>query len=371
MHLWCLAAERLRDGRGEQQVAFSGITPSGEFHIGQLLEILSAEMIHRACLDAGLDSRYIFIVDSMDPLRRVYSFLSPEYERYIGCPLAFIPAPDSDGNPDPEAGSYADHFLSPFLEALGQIGEFPEVIMNHETYSNGKFSAKIHSAIEQAAAIREIIESISKDKTVKKSVKQYEGLRIFKQDPFQCMISFIISSNSNIQKIKSSLEKITRKFGTKIKIEDKEFFVFPKPEKIGNASINEIKACGVGYRASFVKEAAKMVTLKKIDFEYLKKCDYNEAKKNICLVPGIGNKVADCIMLFSLNKLEAFPLDTWMIKILEKYYSNEFKIETKTITEKQYQVLHEKIVNYFGPYCGYAQQFLFKMERESHNKKWL
>ena len=219
--------------------------------------------------------------------------------------------------------------------------------------------------------IHEIIKSISRDKTVKKAVKEYEGLRIFKQDPFQCMISFIISSNSNIQKIKSSLEKITRKFGTKVKIEDKEFFVFPKPEKIGNASINEIKACGVGYRASFVKEAAKMVTLKKIDFEYLKKCDYNEAKKNICSVPGIGNKVADCIMLFSLNKLEAFPLDTWMIKILEKYYSKEFKIETKTITQKQYELLHEKIVNHFGPYCGYAQQFLFKMERENYNKKWL
>jgi len=219
--------------------------------------------------------------------------------------------------------------------------------------------------------IQEIIKSISKDKTVKKAVKEYEGLRIFKQDPFQCMISFIISSNSNIQKIKSSLEKITRKFGTKVKIEGKEFFVFPKPEKIGNASINEIKACGVGYRASFVKEAAKMVTLKKINFEYLEKCDYNEAKKNICSVPGIGNKVADCIMLFSLNKLEAFPLDTWMIKILEKYYSKEFKIETKTITQKQYELLHEKIVDYFGPYCGYAQQFLFKMEREKNDKKWL
>ena len=219
--------------------------------------------------------------------------------------------------------------------------------------------------------IQEIMESISKDKTVKKAVKEYEGLRIFRQDPFQCMISFIISSNSNIQKIKSSLEKINKKFGTQVKIQNKEFFLFPKPEKIAKASIDEIKTCGVGYRAPFIREAAKMVVLKKIDFKYLEKCNYQEAKKNICLVPGIGNKVADCILLFSLNKLEAFPLDTWMIKILEKYYSNQFNIETKTITEKQYQILHEKIVNYFGPYCGYAQQFLFKMERENYNKKWL
>jgi len=219
--------------------------------------------------------------------------------------------------------------------------------------------------------MEEIIKSISKDETVKKAVKEYEGLRLFRQDPFQCVISFIISSNSNIQKIKSSLEKITKKFGKKVKIQNKEFFLFPEPEKIAKATINEIKLCGVGYRAPFIKEAAKMVVLKKIDFEYLKKCDYYEAKKNICLVPGIGNKVADCIMLFSLNKLESFPLDTWMIKILEKYYSKEFKIETKTITQKQYESLHEKIVNYFGPYCGYSQQFLFKMERENNDKKWL
>jgi N-glycosylase/DNA lyase len=219
--------------------------------------------------------------------------------------------------------------------------------------------------------IQEIIKSISKDKTVRTAVKQYEGLRIFKQDPFQCMISFIISSNSNIPKIKNSLEKITKKFGTKIKKQNKEFFLFPKPKKLAKASIDEIKKCGVGYRAPFIKEAAKMVFSKKIDFKYLEKCDYKEAKKNICLIPGVGNKVADCILLFSLNKLEAFPLDTWMIKILEKYYSNEFNIKTKTITQKQYEILHEKIVNYFGPYCGYAQQFLFKMEREKYDKKWL
>jgi len=219
--------------------------------------------------------------------------------------------------------------------------------------------------------MQEIIKSISKDETVKKSVKQYEGLRIFKQDPFQCMISFIISSNSNIQKIKNSLEKISKKFGKKVKIQNKEFFLFPKPEKLANASIEEIKKCGVGYRAPFIKQASKMIVLKKINFKYLEKCDYEEAKKNICVIPGVGNKVADCILLFSLNKLEAFPLDTWMIKILEKYYSNQFNIETKTITKKQYQILHEKIVNYFGPYCGYAQQFLFKMERENYNKKWL
>ena len=80
--------------------------------------------------------------------------------------------------------------------------------------------------------------------------------------------------------------------------------------------------------------------------------------------------MADCVMLFSLDKLDATPIDRWMIRILQKYYVKKFLIETKSITPKQYNRLHEKIVNYFGEYAGYAQQFLFKMERENYQKKW-
>jgi len=144
------------------------------------------------------------------------------------------------------------------------------------------------------------------------------GLRILEQDPFQCLISFIVSSNSNIQKIKNSLENITKKFGDKVEFENQEFFLFPEPKKLANATINDIKMCGVGYRTRFIKEAAKIIVKKEIDFEYLKKSNYQNAKEEICQIPGIGNKVADCILLFSLNKLESFPIDRWMIRIFRK-----------------------------------------------------
>ncbi|MEX2192976.1 MAG: DNA glycosylase [Nitrosarchaeum sp.] len=219
--------------------------------------------------------------------------------------------------------------------------------------------------------MKEIIKSISKDKTTKSAVKKYLGLRLVRQDPFQCFISFIVSSNSNIQKIKSSLEKISIKFGKKIQFDNKEFYMFPEPKKIANATIQEIQNCGVGYRAKFIIDAAKMVESRQIDFDQLKKYNYQDAKETILTVPGIGNKVADCILLFSLDKLEAFPLDRWMIRILKKYYLEKFELETKSITEKQYNTLHEKIVKHFGSYAGYAQQFLFKMERENYQKKWL
>jgi N-glycosylase/DNA lyase len=233
------------------------------------------------------------------------------------------------------------------------------------------YSKKKYDFFRDSDDMAKIIRSISKDKTTKMAVKKYLGLRLVRQDPFQCYISFIISSNSNIQKIKSSLEKISAKFGRKIQFDNKEFHLFPEPKKIANATIQEIQNCGVGYRAKFIIDAAKMVESQQIDFRYLAKCNYQDAKKIILTVPGIGNKVADCILLFSLDKLDAFPLDRWMIRILEKYYLEKFELETKSITEKQYDILHEKITKYFGPFAGYAQQFLFKMERENYQKKWL
>ena len=233
------------------------------------------------------------------------------------------------------------------------------------------YSKKKYDFFRNIDDMEEIIKSISKDKTTKMAVKKYLGLRLIRQDPFQCFISFIVSSNSNIQKIKSSLEKISVKFGKKIQFDNKEFYMFPEPKKIANATIQEIQNCGVGYRAKFIIDAAKMVESNQIDFDHLKKANYQDAKEMLLTVPGIGNKVADCILLFSLDKLEAFPLDRWMIRILEKYYLEKFELETKSITEKQYNTLHEKIVKHFGPYAGYAQQFLFKMERENYQKKWL
>jgi N-glycosylase/DNA lyase len=219
--------------------------------------------------------------------------------------------------------------------------------------------------------LEEILRMISKDKTTRQAVKKYLGMRLLRQDPFQCLISFIVSSNSNIPKIKTCLENICKNFGEKIFFENKEFFLFPEPKILASASIQEIKNCGTGYRSKFIISASDMINSGKINLEYLKKCEYFKAKEIISEIPGVGNKVADCVLLFSLDKLEAVPLDRWIIRILGKYYPNIFEISTKTITNKQYEILHEKIINYFGPYAGYAQQFLFKMERENYKKKWL
>ncbi|KAF6242342.1 DNA repair protein [Nitrosopumilus sp. b1] len=219
--------------------------------------------------------------------------------------------------------------------------------------------------------IGKILKSLKKDEVVKTAISQNEGLRLLRQDPFQCYISFIVSSNSNIQNIKSTLNKLCKKFGERIEFDKKEFFLFPTSASLAEASNVELLECGLGYRADFVKKAAKEVDNGIMDLKLLKKMSYDDAKKELLRIFGIGNKVADCIMLFSLEKLEAFPLDTWMLKILRKYYEDVLPIEGKSITEKRYNTLHEKIISHFGPYAGYSQQFLFKMERDAFHKKWL
>ena len=232
-------------------------------------------------------------------------------------------------------------------------------------------SKNIHNFFRFDDDFQGIKKQLSKDKVMKKAINNFPGMRILRQDPFQCYISFIVSSNSNIPNIQTRLQKLSQKFGEKKIVDKNEFFLFPEPEKLANASINEIAKCGLGYRTKYVKKAAIAVNKGMIDFSSLKKQDYQEARDSLCQVFGIGKKVADCILLFSLDKLEAVPLDRWVLRILQKYYSKEFQISTKTITEKTYDELHNKIVDHFGKYAGYGQQFLFKNERDSFDKKWL
>ncbi len=244
------------------------------------------------------------------------------------------------------------------------------ITINEKISKNETLTKKQYNFFRINDDIKKIIKNISKDKVIKYAVLQSSGLRILRQDPFQCFISFIISSNSNIHKIKTTLKLLCKRFGNKTSIDNKEFHLFPKPNKLANANISELLNCGLGYRARYIKYASMLVKYKKIDFSNLKNIDYQNAKNQLIKIYGVGDKVADCILLFSLEKLNAFPLDRWMIRILQKYYSNVFTIKSK-LTTNNYKKLHDEITNYFGPYAGYAQQFLFKMERDLENRSWI
>ena len=167
------------------------------------------------------------------------------------------------------------------------------------------------------------------------------------------------------------LGKLCKKFGKKIRFQKREFFLFPEPKRLANSTLQDLQECKLGYRSKYVLDSSRAIASGEIDFDELKKMSYDESKKLLLKLPGIGDKVADCVMLFSLEKLEAFPLDTWILKILQKYYSNNFCIDKKNISKKRYENIHQHILDHFGKYAGYSQQFLYKMERDLNEKKWL
>jgi len=245
------------------------------------------------------------------------------------------------------------------------------IVVNQRQFENLTLTKEVKKFFRMDDDIKKILKCITQDKIVKKAVNHCPGLRITRQDPFQCCISFIVSANSNIPNIRTRLQKLCKKFGRVIRFEKREFTVFPTPKSLGNATLNELQECSLGYRSKYVLDTSRAVISGEINFEELKKANYKESKELLLKLPGIGSKVADCIMLFSLEKLEAFPLDTWMTKILQKYYSNKFFMNKKTISKKEYEKIHQQVLDHFGNFAGYSQQFLFKMERDLNGKKWL
>ena len=247
-----------------------------------------------------------------------------------------------------------------------------DIIMAKQTpFKIMTFSKKSKNFFREDDNYEKILKNITGDKIVKNAIKHYPGLRVTRQDPFQCCISFIISANSNIPKIRMGLQKLCRKFGSRVMFQKKEFFLFPRPKMLAKATLQDLQECKLGYRSKYVLDTSRTIASGEIDFDELKKADYQEVKELLLKLPGIGDKVADCIMLFSLEKLEAFPLDTWLVKILQKYYSDDFCMDKKTISKNKYENIHRNVLKHFGKYAGYSQQFLFKMERDLNKKKWL
>ena len=222
----------------------------------------------------------------------------------------------------------------------------------------------------------QIINEISKkDLMIEKITKQYKGLRIMRQKPIQCIISFLCSSNNNIPRIRLMLRNLSRVFGKTIEWKGDVFHTFPTLASISSASQAELLQCGLGYRAVYIQNTVKSILNQEVDMKIIEKANYTESKLEIMKLCGVGEKIADCILLFSLDKLDAFPIDTWIIKLLQEYLNNilvaspEIKINNK-LSPNQYKVISKKIRDHYGKYSGYAQQFLYYNIRERNGRKW-
>ena len=152
-----------------------------------------------------------------------------------------------------------------------------DIIMARQTpFEVMTFSKKAKKFFREDDNYEKILKNITKDKIVKKATKHYPGLRVTRQDPFQCCISFIISANSNIPNIRMRLQKLCMKFGTNVRFQKREFFLFPRPKMLAKATLQDLQECKLGYRSKYVLDASRLIASREIDFDELKKTEYGK-----------------------------------------------------------------------------------------------
>ncbi len=217
-----------------------------------------------------------------------------------------------------------------------------------------------------------IVATINRDATVGGALHRFQGLRLVRQDPWECLISFICATFANIPRIQSMIQRLCQRFGKKIPLEDGMVYGFPRKETLAAASIPALLDCKLGYRARYVKQTAQRLVHSDVSLEVLRTTTYAAARDVLLCLPGVGEKVADCVLLFALEKLEAFPVDIRIRRILQTHYRSHFKVpklEQRGLTPKLYRMFNEFGRQYFGCYAGYAQEYLyadFSLQRSRH-----
>lgn len=215
-----------------------------------------------------------------------------------------------------------------------------------------------------------IARSIDRDSFIHAALQRYAGLRLVRQEPWNCLVGFICSIQKNIPAIEQMLAKMSAKYGEKRQFDGKTFHLFPTPERLVHASEHGLRECGLGFRAKYVKATAKKLLEENFDLNSLRSLSYVEAREQLRQFKGVGLKVADCVLLFSLDKTEAFPVDTWVKRVILNHYSDKFppefvkRLQTRsTLTDSEYLKIGDFARSYFGHYAGYAQQYLYHYER--------
>lgn len=204
-----------------------------------------------------------------------------------------------------------------------------------------------------------IKEEFEKDELLKKAVEFGVGIRILQQDPFEMLISFIISANNRIPMIKRAIENISKVFGKSIKYKGNTYYAFPTLEEFRRATVEDIEALGVGFRAKYIYKALEDLSNGTYDLNAIKQSDDDGCHEGLKNFNGVGPKVADCIMLFSMGKYSAFPVDVWVKRAMQFFY-----VAPDVSLPKIREFARDK----FGSLSGFAQQYLFYYARENNIK---
>ena len=202
-----------------------------------------------------------------------------------------------------------------------------------------------------------VIQSFPQDPAMNAAVTACRGLRLLRQDPWECLASFILSSTKQILQIQQIVSLICQRFGAPITMGDGQepAWAFPAPERLAGLSETELRACKMGFRAPFLLCAARAVAEGKLDLKSLNRLSIESARAELVKLHGVGEKVSNCVLLFAFGRQEAFPVDVWIAKALRQLYFPRRKLSLK-----QLQAFATK---HFAPNAGYAQQYLFHYVR--------
>ena len=210
--------------------------------------------------------------------------------------------------------------------------------------------------------IEAIYRDITGDPKVEAMVHRYRGLRLLRQEPWECLIAFICSANSNIPRIHANMEAMSESFGQPLTLDGCVRHTFPTPGRLAAAGEAALRSLGLGFRAPYVARTAVAVAEGELDLESLRRLPYWEAKERLMALPGVGPKIADCVLLHSLDKLEAFPIDVWVRRALREWYFTSTG-SAQGPKPPPDRVMLEWALEHFGAYAGYAQLYLFHGRR--------
>ncbi len=205
--------------------------------------------------------------------------------------------------------------------------------------------------------LEEIYQSFENDNILSNASRNFSGMRILRQDPWETIISFMLATASNIPRIQRHIEDLSENFGNSLSLNDLERGAFPTPVQLANVGEEKLRQMGIGFRSKNINIVANLVAEKKFDPNKLRTLTYENCLQSLISLPGIGDKVANCIMLFAIDKIEAFPVDVWIERIIKENYLPDPKV-SKTVIRSWAQ-------ENFGSYAGYANHYLFHSTRTS------
>jgi N-glycosylase/DNA lyase len=248
-------------------------------------------------------------------------------------------------------------------------------------------SPSVRSYFRLDVDLEGILASIMKDEEISLAVQKFYGLRLVRQDPWECLASFVLATNSNIPRIEGMVASLSERFGESIEFEGDTFHSFPSPASLAEAEPSALDACGLGYRAPFIRHVSKVVRDGGVDLLELGLRTYEEARDILLrelphdkALLGVGPKVADCVLLYSCGKDEAFPIDVWVARALSLSHPEFFPKKVLAALDRgakvrlgwrDYQHVSQAARGYYGEYAGFAQQYIYMDARTSEPRPFL